>query len=87
MIDRLSINAPLDETTILILLSAYRTIIARNLLGLLEGRLVYYEPIPTVTKNNCRIIVSTSLRHTIFILMHAISITRHVREYKTFSRI
>ena len=83
----MSINAPLDEPTILILLAAYRTIISRNLLGLLEGRLVYYEPIPTVTKNNCRIIASASLRYTIFILMHAIPVARHMRKYKTFSRI
>ena len=50
LIDRLSINSPLDQPTILQLPAAYRTAIARNLLGLLEGRLAYYDPAPTVSK-------------------------------------
>ena len=65
-IDRLSINVPLHEPTILKLLLAYRSAIVRNLLGLLEGRLVYYEPIPIVTKHICRIIVPASFCHIIF---------------------
>ena len=50
VIDFLSINDPLDEPTIINLPAAYCTAISRNLLGLLEGRLVYYEPIPAITK-------------------------------------
>ena len=88
LIVRLSINAPLDEHAILKLFPAsYRTAIVRNLLGLLQGRLVYYEPIPSVTKNNSRIIVLTSLRHTIFNLIHAIPVAGHIDEYKTLYRI
>ena len=66
LIERLSIKSPLDERTILKLPVACRTPITRGLLGLVEDRLVYYELIPTVTKHICRIIVPTSLRHTIF---------------------
>ena len=51
--------------------AAYRPAIARNLLWLLEDRHVYYEPIPTITKHICRIIIPKSIRHTIFNLMHA----------------
>ena len=82
MIEPLSINAPLDEPTTLEISVAYRTDIARNLLSLLEGRLVYYEPIPAVTIYICRIIVLISLRHVIFNLMHATPIAGYMGEYK-----
>ena len=50
LIENFSINAPLDEPTILKLPVAYRTAIDRNRLGLLEDRLVYYEPILLLLK-------------------------------------
>ena len=65
LIYRFSIKAPLDEPTILKLPATYRTAIDRNLLGLVKGGLMYYEPFTTITKHICRIIVPTSLRHTI----------------------
>ena len=40
LIDRLSINSPLDQPTNLQLPAAYRSAISRNLLGLPEGGLV-----------------------------------------------
>jgi len=86
-IDRLSINVPLHEPTILKLLLAYRSAIVRNLLGLLEGRLVYYEPIPIVTKHICSIVDPTSLRHTIFNLMYAIPVAGYMGEHKILYRI
>ena len=58
--NHLSINAPLDKSVILKLPAACRTTISRNLLGLFEGRLVYYEPIPTVTKHICRKYITSS---------------------------
>ena len=70
LMKRLSINVFFDESTILKILIVYRTAIARHLLGLLEGRLMYYEPIPTVTKHICHIIVPTSLHHIIFNLVY-----------------
>ena len=82
LIDSLSINAPQDEPTIIKLLVAYRTTIDRKILGLLEGKLVYYEPVPTITRHICRIIVSISLRHTIFNLIHGTHVTGQMREYK-----
>ena len=60
LIDHLSINSPLDQPTILQLPVAYRSAIARNLLGLLEGRLAYYDPVPTVSNHICRIVVPLS---------------------------
>ena len=87
LINRLSINTPQDKPTILKFPVNYRTTIDRNLLGLLEGRLVYYKSAPTVTKYISRIIVHTSLRHTTFNLIHATPVTRHMEEYKTMYRI
>ena len=65
LIYRFSIKAPLDESTILKLPVTYRTAIDRNLLGLVKGGHMYYEPFTTITKHICRTIVPTSLRHTI----------------------
>ena len=87
LIDRLSIRTPLDKPTILHLQAVYRTAIARNLLGILEGRLVYCAKVATVTNHICRIVVSISLRRVIFNLMHATPISGNMREYKTLYRI
>ena len=81
LIERLSINDPPDEPTILKLLEVYCITITRNLLGLLECRLMYYEAITTVTKYVCRIIVPTSLRHTISNMMHEKPVARHMGGY------
>ena len=81
LIERLSINDPTDEPTILKLLAVYCITITRKLLGLLECRLMYYEAITTVTKYVCRIIVPTSLRHTISYLMHEKPVARHMGGY------
>ena len=43
LIDRLSINTPLDQSTIIKPPAVYRATIAHNQMGLLEGRFVYYE--------------------------------------------
>ena len=87
LLDRLSISNPLDKPTILHLPAAYRTAIARNLLGILEGRLVYYEQVATVTNHICRIVVPISLCCIIFNLIHATHIAGHMGEYKTLYRI
>jgi len=87
LIDRVSINSPLDQPTILQLSAAYRSAIARNLLGLLEGRLVYYDPAPTVSNHICRIVVPLYLHRTIFTMMHATPVAGHMGEYKTLHRI
>ena len=83
LLDRLSISTPLDKPTIFHLPEAYRTVIARNLLGILEGRLVYYEQIATITNHICRIVVPISLRRIIFNLTHATLIAGHIGKYKT----
>ena len=83
LIERLYINASLNEPTILKLLADHCTDIVRNFLWLLDGRVVYYEPVPTFTKDIFRIIVSTSLRDIIFNIMHATPVSGHMGEYKT----
>ena len=87
LIHRLSISTPLDKPTILHLPAVCRTAIARNLLGILEGRLVYYAKVVTVTNHICRIVVPISLRRIIFNLMYATPISGNMREYKTLNRI
>ena len=87
LIDRLSINASLDEPTILKLPTTYSTTTVGNLSGSPEGRLVYYEPIPIVTKHICSIVDPTSLRHTIFNLMYAIPVAGYMGEHKILYRI
>ena len=87
LIDRLSINSPLDQPTILQLPVAYRSAIARNLLGLLEGRFVYYDPVSTISNHICRIVVPLSLRRTIFTLIHATPVAGDMGKYKTLYRI
>ena len=85
--DRLSTSTPLDKPTILHLPAADRTAIARNLLSILEDRLVYYEQIDTITNHICRIVVPISLRRIIFNIIHATSIAGRMGEYKTLYRI
>ena len=87
LLDHLSVSAPLDKPTILHLPAAYRTAIARDLLCILEDRLVYYGPIATITNHICRIVVPTSLRRIIFNLMHATLVAGHMGEYNTLYRI
>ena len=87
LINRLSINSPLDQPTVLQLSAAYRSVITRNLLGLLEGHLVYYDPIPTVSNHIFRMVVPLSLCRKIFTLRHATPVAGHMGEYKTLYRI
>ena len=85
--DHFTLNDPLDQSTILNLPVAYRTALYRNQLGLLEGRLVYYEQLSFTNKHICRIVVPLSLRHNIFNIMHATPDAGHMGEYKTLYRI
>ena len=78
LLDRLSVSAPLDTLTSFHLPTAYRTVIARNLLGIIEDMLVYYEPIATVTNHICRIVVPISLRRIIFDPMYATIVAGHM---------
>ena len=87
LIDHLSINSPLHIPTILQFPATYRSAIARNLIGLLEGRLVYYDPETTVTNHMYRIVVPFSLRRTIFSLIHATPVAGYMGECKTLYRI
>ena len=87
LIVRLSINSPLEEPIILQLPATYRTTIARNLIGLLEYRLVYYEPVPKVTNHTCCIIVPLSPRRKTVTLIYTTPVDRYMREYKTMYRI
>lgn len=86
-LDRFTISDPIDEPTMLQLPASYCATIALNLLGLLEGRLIYYARIPTFTKYICRFGVSVSLRRTTFNLMYSSPIAEHMGEYKVLYRI
>ena len=81
LIDRVFVNTPLDEPTILKFPVAYRTAINRNLLELLESKCVYYELIPTITAHICRVTIPTSLRHTNFDLMHTTPVAGYMGGY------
>ena len=87
VMDRLSINSPLDEPNILQLPVVYRTTIIRNISRLVEGCLVYYEPIPTVTNHICRIVVPIFFRRAIFTLMYVTSIIGNMGKYKILYRV
>ena len=82
-----TLNNPLDQSTIPNLSVAYRTALSRNQLGLLEGRLVYYEKLSFANKNICRIVVPLSLSRKIFNIMHGTPVADHMREYKTLYSI
>ena len=86
-LDHLSINAPLDQSTIRTLPAAYCTVIARNQIRILSDRLVYYEHISIAHKYICRIVVPLSLRRKKVIPMHASPVAGHMGEYKTLYRI
>ena len=86
-IDHFTLNAPLDQSTILNFPEVYRTARSRNQLGLLEGRLVYYEQLSFAIKHISRIVVPLLLRHKIFNRMYATPIAGHMCDYKTLYRI
>lgn len=77
----------MDKPTILQLLAVYRTFIVHTLLEILEGRLVYYEYIPTVTKHIYCINFHVPLRHSIFNLVHGSPVYGYMAEYKILYRI
>ena len=79
-INNFSVHILLDQATILTLPVAYRTALSRNQLGLLEGRLVYYEHISLANKHICRIVIYFSLHHKIFNLMNATPVAGHMGE-------
>ena len=81
-INHFTINAQLDQFTILNLPAVYRASLSRNKLGLFEGRLVYYEQFYFSNKNICCIIFPLFLRHKISNLMHATPVAGHTGEYK-----
>ena len=85
LLDCLSISTPLDEPTIIHLPKTYRIAIVRNILGTLEDRLVYYEPIATITNHIFCIIIQTPLCRIIFNLVHATSVAEHMEIIKLFT--
>ena len=65
----------------------YHSTVTNNALGIVENRLVFYEPVAIAINKHYRIIVPISLIHTLFSLFHASPATSHVREYKNLYRI
>ena len=68
-------------------LAQHRIDVSNNALGIVEGRIVSFEKVPTTTNQICRIVVPISLRRVIFSLLHAYSADGHIGKYKTLYRI
>ena len=67
--------------------SQYRSVVAHNIVGIVEGRLICYEQAPTTIEQIFNIVVPISLRHTIFYLLHASPVVGRMDEYQTLYRI
>ena len=80
-------HQPLEKASFSSLLSQYRSEIANNKLGIVEGCLVFYEKKSTAVNRIFRIVVLVYLRHTIFSLLHASPTAGHMVEYKTLYHI
>ena len=80
-------NAPLNKIIIAKLVVTYRKVIAQNLQCILNGRVLYLEPVTVSTNFICHIVVPLSLRRFVFNLMHASPISDCTGEYKTFYRL
>ena len=65
----------------------YRSTIANNSLGIVEGPLVFFEKISITANQICRIVVPIYLRRIFFSLLHASSTAGHMGKYKTLHRI
>ena len=61
-------------------LAQHRIDVSNNALGIVEGRIVSFEKVPTTTNQICRIVVPISLRRVIFSLLHASPAARHMGE-------
>ena len=72
-------HQPFEKTTLSSLPAQFRSAIANNNLGLVEGRLVFYETVITTANKICR--------HTIFSILHASPTDGRMGEYKPLYRI
>ena len=78
---------PFEKSTLSSLPVQFRSAIDNHNLGIVEGRLVFYETVIITVNKICRIVVPVSLRHTKNSLLHASPTTGHRGEYKTLYRI
>ena len=88
MIDRSSIITPLDQSTTLKLLAVHRTAIDHSQIGLVKGRLVYYEKNYFANKHIYCIVILFSLRHkkNILCMSHLfLGIWVSIEYYTTFA--
>ena len=80
-------HQPFEKATFSSLPSQYRSAIANNKLGIVKGRLVFYETVLTTVKQICRIVVPVSLRRILFYRLHTSPAGGHMGKYKTLYRI
>ena len=80
-------HQPFEKGTLSSLLSQFRSTLANNNLGIVEGRLVFYEAVRTTTNKTCHIADPVSLRRTIFSLLHTSPTPVVWGMYKTLYRI
>ena len=79
LVDHLPVHTKLNDSINLKFQVAYHTTITRNLLGLHEGRLVYYEVISTSTKHICLIFVPLLLT-----IIYTTLVICHMGEYRPY---
>ena len=78
---------PFGKKCFIIFPAQYCSDAAYNALGIAEYCLVFYELIPKTINQIFRIIVSISLRHIIFYLLHAPPAAGRMGNYKTLCRV
>ena len=75
-----------DKIILSSLPTQFLIVISNNALGIVENRLVFYEPVLININKVFRIIIPLTLRHTIFYLLRTSSVADHMGEYKTLYR-
>ena len=78
---------PFTKNALSSFLAQYRRAVTIDSLGMVEGRLIFFEKVATSANQICRIVVPIFLRHIILCLLHASPAAGHMGEYKALYRI
>ena len=80
-------NTPLNQLIISKVVVTYRKVHVQNLICLLNGRLIYLDPVTISTNHLCRISVPFFIHGVVFNLLYASVISGHMGEYNTRCRL
>ena len=80
-------NTPSNQLTISKVVVTYRKVNAQDLICLLNGRLIYLDPVTISTNHVCLIAVPFSIHYVVLNLLYASLISGHMGEYKTLCRL